>query len=70
VRSFSSRSDPRIDAVLTNPLGFPVVFGATRRALVHRFPYGLFFQVAEHELVVFVACFHTRRSPSVVKRRG
>jgi len=57
-----------IDLILTNPLGFPAVFKTTRRALVHRFPYGIFFNIID-ETVVFVACFHTRRSPSVVKRR-
>lgn len=57
-----------IDAILENPLGFPAVFGTTRRALVRRFPYGLFYQLMD-EMVVFVACFHTSRSPSVVKRR-
>jgi len=57
-----------IDSVLMSPLGFPAVYKTTRRALVHRFPHGLFFQMID-ELVVFVACFHTRRSPSLLKRR-
>lgn len=57
-----------IEAVLENPPGFPAVFRTTRRALVRRFPYGLFFELMD-ELIVFVACFPTRRAPSLLKRR-
>ncbi|HYO14653.1 MAG TPA: type II toxin-antitoxin system RelE/ParE family toxin [Thermoanaerobaculia bacterium] len=40
----------------------------TRRALVHRFPYGLFYRVLG-DTVVFVACFHTSRNPALWARR-
>lgn len=54
--------------VLERPSAYPVVVRQTRRALVHRFPYGLFYRVLG-DTVVFVACFHTSRSPGLWARR-
>jgi plasmid stabilization system protein ParE len=57
-----------VHSVLAMPEAYPVVKRQTRRALVHRFPYGLFYRVVA-ETVVFVACFHTSRNPDLWKRR-
>ncbi len=57
-----------VQAVLERPEAFPVLHRQTRRALVRRFPYALFFRVVG-ERMVFVACFHVRRNPTVWKRR-
>ena len=54
--------------VLERPEAYPVVVRRTRRALVHRFPYGLFYRVLD-DTVVFVACFHTSRNPALWARR-
>ena len=54
--------------VLERPAAYPVVVRQTRRALVHRFPYGLFYRILG-DTVVFVACFHTSRNPALWKRR-
>jgi plasmid stabilization system protein ParE len=54
--------------VLERPVAYPVVVRQTRRALVHRFPYGLFYRVLGGT-VVFVACFHTSRNPALWGRR-
>jgi hypothetical protein len=35
---------------------------------VRRFPYGLFFEVQEHRIVV-IACFHGKRNPTRWKVR-
>lgn len=63
----------QVHAVLTairkTPRAFPVVHRATRRAVVPRFPYyGLYYRVLG-EVVVFVACYHTRRHPRGWKGR-
>ncbi|HKH49189.1 MAG TPA: type II toxin-antitoxin system RelE/ParE family toxin [Thermoanaerobaculia bacterium] len=55
--------------VLERPEAYPVVVRQTRRALVHRFPYGLFYRILG-DTVVFVACFHTSRNPALWKRRS
>jgi len=57
-----------VNDVLDAPERRPVVHRYTRRALVPRFPYGLYYRVV-NDTVVFVACFHTRRDPAGWKRR-
>ena len=57
-----------IGAVLEAPESYPILHRQTRRALVHRFPYGLFFRMVDG-LVVFISCTHTRRAPETWKRR-
>lgn len=57
-----------VDAVLAQPKAYPLLHRDTRRALVRRFPFGLFYRI-DDDTVVFVACFHVRRSPSGWKRR-
>jgi len=54
--------DATVDAITENPLQFPVVHRGRRRAGVRRFPYGIFFELQEHQIVV-IACFHGRRNP-------
>lgn len=57
-----------VQSVRTMPEAYPIVKRQTRRALVHRFPYGLFYRVVAGT-IVFVACFHTSRNPDLWKRR-
>src|SRR5262245_16084677 len=59
---FLERVPASVDAVLQNAAGYPVLHRHTRRALVSRFPYGLLYRI-DGDVVVFVACFHTRRRP-------
>jgi plasmid stabilization system protein ParE len=60
---FTRAVEMTINAVAENPLHFPVVYRERRRAGVRRFPYGLFFEIQEHRIVV-IACFHAKRNPS------
>jgi plasmid stabilization system protein ParE len=46
-----------------NPLQFPILYRGTRRALLPRFPFGVFFRVQEHTVVV-LAVMHASRSPN------
>jgi len=57
-----------IDRVATTPEAYAVISRDTRRCLVHRFPYGIFFRVVD-EVVVIVACYHLSRRPASWKRR-
>ena len=54
-----------LENVVAHPTRYPVVHRETRRALLHRFPYGIFYRVYSERIVV-VACMHGRRDP----RRG
>ena len=57
-----------IDRISSNPLAFPVVHAETRRAVVRRFPYGIYFRVLEDQIVV-TAVMHGRRHPRGWQRR-
>jgi toxin ParE1/3/4 len=57
-----------IDNIIRFPEGSPLVHRNLRRALIHRFPYGIFFIVEEARIVV-TGVIHAKRSPRVWKRR-
>ena len=50
------------ERVAIRPLGFPLTHGTFRRALVHRFPYTIYFR-EEGERIVIFAVYHQRRDP-------
>ncbi len=47
----------------THPDAFPKVHGDIRRALVRRFPYALYYQRLESDVLEILACLHTSRRP-------
>ena len=51
-----------VEAIAERPWQFPVIYRSRRRAGVWRFPYGIFFEMQEHRILV-IACFHGRRNP-------
>jgi plasmid stabilization system protein ParE len=59
---FALSVETTVDTITEHPLQFPAVYRDRRRAGVQRFPYGIFFEVQEHRIVV-IACFHGRRNP-------
>ncbi len=59
---FASAVEATVEAIAKHPLQFPAVHRNRRRAGVRRFPYGVFFELQEHRIVV-IACFHGRRDP-------
>lgn len=61
-QAFAAAVDRAIAGIVQNPLAYPQVHGEIRRALVQRFPYGIYFRVAPDELVV-LAVMHGRRLP-------
>lgn len=52
-------------AIGVHPAQYPAVYRDVRRALVHRFPYGVFYVPREDRIFV-VACFHARRDPALL----
>ena len=50
------------------PLQFPDVGGA-RRALLHTFPYAIYFVLLAPDRAVVLAVIHQQRNPSVWRRR-
>ncbi|WP_026730904.1 type II toxin-antitoxin system RelE/ParE family toxin [Fischerella sp. PCC 9605] len=45
-----------------NLLAYPLVHQEIRRALIRRFPYGIFY-LFEEDTIIVIACFHVKRDP-------
>jgi plasmid stabilization system protein ParE len=58
----------QLAAVEREPRLFRVVHRDVRRALVRRFPYGIYFVIESEHVVVF-ACLHMRRDPTIWRSR-
>ena len=66
---FLSAVDTALGGIAANPGAHAVLHRDTRRALLGRFPYGLFYRVY-NESVIVVACMHVRRDPQRWKARN
>lgn len=55
--------------IVDNPLKYPIIRLNTRRALVRRFPYAVYF-ATENETVIVLAVLHTSRNPAAWQRRS
>ena len=51
-----------LESIAQNPQRAPLIHRDVRRALLRRFPYGIYYRVYP-DLVVVVACMHGRRDP-------
>lgn len=60
--------DACLAAIQRHPTAHAVVYRNVRRALVHRFPYGIFYLI-EGDMIVVLACFHGSRDPRQWQRR-
>lgn len=59
----------RLEAHLSDAPGlYQMVLGEVRRAILRRFPYGLFY-LEELERVVVLACLDLRRDPAAIRER-
>jgi plasmid stabilization system protein ParE len=80
-RAWYEREDPRvglafveelrlsINRVRESPLQFRQLKHGVRRALLHRFPYAVYFVLREDEAIV-LAVLHQRRRPGEWQRRA
>jgi plasmid stabilization system protein ParE len=67
-REFRQALDQAINTIREKPKSFPVVHRDTRRALLKRFPYMIFYRVYA-DVISVVAVMHGKRDPSVWLRR-
>jgi plasmid stabilization system protein ParE len=65
---FMQAVEHKLMQIESNPLQFPAVRGATRRALVMGFPYGIFY-VPQVDLISVLAVMHHARAPLRWQRR-
>lgn len=56
------------EIISENPNMYPVVHRNTRRAVIHRFPFGIYYRV-EKESIVIVAAMHGSRHPKRWQKR-
>lgn len=57
-----------VDRILEFPEAHAIVHREVRRALLRRFPYGLFY-VLKADRIVVLACFHASRDPREWRER-
>lgn len=65
---FGAAVDTTVTRLVERPLAFPRVRGETRRAVLVRFPYALYFRVTEENIVVLAV--HGRQNPTRWRRRA
>jgi plasmid stabilization system protein ParE len=60
--AFALEVDRVLARIVQAPLAYPRISGDTRRALVRRFPYAIYFHALPEEIVV-LGVIHSRRHP-------
>ncbi len=60
--------DATIQSVQRNPLLYPKVYKNFHRALIQRFPYGIYYFIKQDTIIV-IAVFHEKRKPTRWKKR-
>jgi len=60
--------DEVMSKIQRNPLAYKTIFQEIRRAIIKRFPFGVFY-IADNNHVVVLAVLHARRDPSNWKKR-
>jgi plasmid stabilization system protein ParE len=56
--------DEALSDLAKRPVSFPILFGITRRMVLRRFPYSIFFTVIG-DVVTVTSCAHHKRHPRV-----
>src|ERR1700687_3209547 len=64
-RDFLRSVDASLASAQRYPFSFPRTHKQIRRALLRRFPYGLFYFVHKRNIIV-LACFHFKRDPQQI----
>jgi toxin ParE1/3/4 len=65
---FLREVDATVRRIISDPLAFGFVRGRLRRALLRRFPFGVFYVLTEQHIVV-VAVLHAARDPRLWGKR-
>ena len=61
-RELVAQVDRVLDRVTNNPHQWQVIYRGVRRAIVQRFPYGVFYRIDGTDIIVF-AIVHLHRDP-------
>jgi len=66
-REFLRCVDVAIAQISRTPVTYPFIYQDVRRNLTRRFPFGVFYVVVGHKIIV-LAVLHARRDPSLWKK--
>jgi plasmid stabilization system protein ParE len=67
-RAFLELVDQTLQDIAASPLRFPLVYRDIRRAVLNRFPFGIFFRLRDDRIRV-LAVMHLSRNPRRWRRR-
>lgn len=67
-RRFAEAVDALVTRIVSNPFAFPEVHGQTRRAVLTRFPYAVYFRIADADVIVLAV--HGRQDPTRWRSRS
>jgi plasmid stabilization system protein ParE len=56
------------NSIAENPEIYPIVYRKTRRAVIHKFPFGIYYRIG-NGLAIIVAVMHGSRDPNKWKSR-
>ncbi|MGE5341545.1 MAG: type II toxin-antitoxin system RelE/ParE family toxin [Candidatus Omnitrophota bacterium] len=60
--------DSALDLITKSPKLYQEVYKNIRRAIIHRFPYEIFY-VIKGDTVIVLAVFHAKRNPKILEKR-
>ena len=60
--------EAKINTLIDNPKMYQKIYKNVRRALIRKFPYGIFYIIAK-DTIVILAVLHCRRSPQISGKR-
>ncbi len=67
-KEFLDCVEAAMDLIERHPQLYQIVYKNIRRALVKRFPYGVFY-ITEKNRIVVLAVLHAKRDPDIIKTR-
>ena len=62
-REFVAEVEAALNRIVENPLQYQTVYREVRRAIPHKFPYGVFYRIERNDIVVF-AIVYLHRDPT------
>lgn len=65
---FVESLEKAIELIVQFPTAFPQIAATYRRALLHRFPYALYYRL-DGDVVEVLACLHNARAPEAWRSR-
>jgi plasmid stabilization system protein ParE len=67
-RRFIQRVEERLEFLVQNPKGAPVVYSRFRRLLLHPYPFGIFYHLSGNRIFV-IAVLDLRQNPESISGR-